>query len=138
MATAPSALRRPTVECHPYLAAAARAAITLLAGVDRRQAPRRSAELDSLGKPGRRTAATLHADERFVGRYRLDRVKMQMAPRAAQVTVVAGLAAGEAHVAPAMRRQAPVDIARHGRVAGRAIDRERQAECRQLAKGPER
>jgi hypothetical protein len=39
------------MERRPHLAAAARTAIALLTGVDWRQAPRGSAELDALGKP---------------------------------------------------------------------------------------
>jgi hypothetical protein len=47
--------------------AATGAAIAFLAGVDRRQAPRRAVELYSLGQPRRRADATLYANERFVG-----------------------------------------------------------------------
>lgn len=57
----------------------------------------------ALGKPERRTATTLHDDKRFVRRPWLDRLEVQVAPRTADVAVVRGPAAGEAHAAPASR-----------------------------------
>lgn len=117
----------------PAPAHRSRTAIVLLSRIDRRQGPRRSAELDSLRKPRRGAASTLHANERFVRRHWFDWLEMQMATRSADVAVIAGPAASRAHATPAMRRQVFVDLPRHRRVTGRAIDGERQAERRKVA-----
>jgi len=120
-----------------HLAAAGRAAVAFCAGVDGRRGPRRPAELDPVWEPRGDVAAALHADEGFAGRHRLDRLEIEVAPGAARIAGVSGPATGEADAAPAERCQTVPDLDRDLGVAAGTMDRERQAQRRQLAEGGE-